>query len=197
MSVIVYVVVSGALFYYMNHNALYMNCKKTIKWSVGVLMWLLSAAIYLLCLNKFGMQILGYVYYVISMGMILLGCMDVLELEIPNDMLVGLSVFSFISLFLNPNGIWYMNVAVFVLCMLIVFIITRFKITMLGDGDVFVVGILALALGWQQAFSVLIIGMVLSGIVGGILLISKRVTRKTMMPFVPFLALVQIGLLFI
>ena len=62
--------------------------------------------------------------------------------------------------------------------------------TWVGSGDVF----LALGLGlllpsWQAAVTLLAVAYIAAGIVAAILLLTRRVTRGSHLPFAPFLAL--------
>lgn len=197
MIYLVYVVVSGAFNYYIAQQELFIQQKRYMKWAVSGFVWLFFAFVYYLCVMKFGVQVLGHVYFVIACGGAVLAIFDIMTLQIPNELLIGLSVFSAISLLFNPNAVWLVNLMVFGGCLVLMYVVNKYGNQMIGDGDIFVIGLIALGLGWQQAFSVALIAMVCSGIIGGMLLLFRVVTKKTVIPFVPFIALVQVGLLFI
>lgn len=57
-----------------------------------------------------------------------------------------------------------------------------------GMGDVKLMGILGLYLGLYQSFGVILLGMFLCAIVGIVLLIRKSATKKSGLPFAPFLS---------
>ena len=61
--------------------------------------------------------------------------------------------------------------------------------TGLGMGDVKLGGLLGLVLGFQYGASALFLAGVSCGLVGLVLLAARRVQRKTLMPFAPFLGL--------
>jgi leader peptidase (prepilin peptidase) / N-methyltransferase len=59
----------------------------------------------------------------------------------------------------------------------------------IGGGDIKLMGVLGLVLGFQGAFLTLMIASVVGLIVGIIGLLMKKFTRKTAIPFGPYLAL--------
>lgn len=59
----------------------------------------------------------------------------------------------------------------------------------MGEGDPFVGATIGAALGWPLGPIALLVGFVIGGIIAMLLLCTGRVTRKTHLPFVPFLAL--------
>lgn len=62
----------------------------------------------------------------------------------------------------------------------------------MGFGDVKFSGVLGIYLGWLSWGTVLLggfLGFLLGGVVGGLLLMTKRATRKTGIPFGPFMIL--------
>lgn len=61
--------------------------------------------------------------------------------------------------------------------------------TGLGMGDVKLGGLLGLVLGFQAGASALFLAGLTCGLVGLALLAARRVKRKTLMPFAPFLSL--------
>jgi len=58
----------------------------------------------------------------------------------------------------------------------------------LGSGDVKLAGVLGLAFGYPVALRALILGVIVGGVVAAILLLTRRVNRRTMIPYAPFLA---------
>ncbi|MFG6497554.1 A24 family peptidase [Fictibacillus sp. UD] len=59
----------------------------------------------------------------------------------------------------------------------------------MGGGDIKLMGVLGLALGFQGGFYTLMIASVIGLIIGVIGLVMKKYTRKTAIPFGPYLAL--------
>lgn len=57
----------------------------------------------------------------------------------------------------------------------------------IGMGDVIVVLIMGLWLGYEKTFAILLIGMFLCSVFCGALVLFRKAGRKTEVPFVPFL----------
>jgi leader peptidase (prepilin peptidase)/N-methyltransferase len=57
----------------------------------------------------------------------------------------------------------------------------------LGGGDIKLLGVLGMVLGWQGALDGLFFGSLLSGLWGGSLILSGRLKAKTPLPYGPFL----------
>jgi prepilin signal peptidase PulO-like enzyme (type II secretory pathway) len=58
----------------------------------------------------------------------------------------------------------------------------------LGAGDVKLAGLLGLVLGYPAILQALFLTVVIGGITAGILLVTRKVERRTMIPYAPFLA---------
>jgi Flp pilus assembly protein protease CpaA len=58
----------------------------------------------------------------------------------------------------------------------------------LGAGDVKLAGLLGLAFGYPLALRVLLLGVIVGGVVAAVLLLTRQVSRRTMIPYAPFLA---------
>ena len=58
-----------------------------------------------------------------------------------------------------------------------------------GRGDAIVFAITGLVYGFWYNFMLLFLSLTFCGITGGILLVMRRVKRKTLLPFVPFIML--------
>ena len=67
---------------------------------------------------------------------------------------------------------------------------------MVGMGDGICILLLGFLWEWYEILTMCAIALLMAGVMGGVLLVLKKVTRKTKMPFVPFLfvAAVVIGL---
>ena len=59
----------------------------------------------------------------------------------------------------------------------------------MGGGDIKFIAAAGALLGWQKVLLIIFAGALLGSIIGGILMIAKRSTRKSQIPFGPFLAI--------
>lgn len=191
------VVISGAMCYYLATYRAYKQLKRSTRWLTMAVLWVVGGLTYYLCMQKFGFGIMSMTYYVITVLLVLFALIDLISKEVPSDLLYAAIVAGGISLVFNPNAIWYMHLLAFAVGIAIMLVMTKVTRGAIGDGDIYLIAIVALFLGWQQGFIVFLLALVLSGVVGIVLLVSQLVTNKTVIPFVPFIAAVQIMLLFI
>ena len=66
---------------------------------------------------------------------------------------------------------------------------------MMGAADALVMGIIAMVTGIKKAVSVFFMAMMLACIISGILLIVKKIKRKDVIPFIPFLLVSYAGVM--
>ena len=59
----------------------------------------------------------------------------------------------------------------------------------MGGGDIKFIAAAGALLGWQKVLLIIFTGAFLGSIIGGILMIAKLSTRKSQIPFGPFLAI--------
>lgn len=125
------------------------------------------------------------------------GCLVAIDLAVKRLPLVisygsfavtaGLLVLSWRSEWSGMGGAGVGALSMFVIAC----ILSRFR-TGIGRGDVHVAPLLGLAIGWFDPWSVLIawfFALLAGGIVSAILLGSRRVTRRSTIPYGPFLVL--------
>ncbi len=65
----------------------------------------------------------------------------------------------------------------------------------IGSGDAAIIFSLGMVLGFRRVVAVVWLGFVLCGIFGLVLMLLGRATRKTKLPFVPFLTVAQLVLM--
>lgn len=197
MFVLSSVVVSGALVVYMWRSECIEGCKLSKKWILMVAMVLLSGLIWLLTERKFGGGLMAMIYFELTVLLMVFGFIDALSMKVPVDLLVAAGVIGMVAMFLNPNLIWYENILTVLAAGLVLYGVVRLSRGSIGEGDVLLLGVIVLYMGWEHGLLIFLSGLVLSGITGIILLLTGRVSRKTVLPFVPFMAVVQVGLLLV
>lgn len=65
-----------------------------------------------------------------------------------------------------------------------------------GLGDAMLLGMIGISLGAFQTLLVLFYGLLITSVVSVVLLLLKRVKKQTQMPFVPFILLGYLGVIF-
>lgn len=126
------------------------------------------------------------VYAVALLYIIVLTITDLREKIIPNEFVIAMGVTGLVLLPFNP----FVNLLSAVLGMLIVggilALASRVTKGQVGMGDAKLFLVLGLFFGLKGSFMILMYSLVISGIVGLALITLKRATRKTVLPFVPF-----------
>lgn len=197
MIVVCSVVISGVLVAYLLQSECLECCKLSKKWALVVLVVLLSGLVWFLTEHKFGGGLMTMIYYELSVMLIVFGIVDALSMEVPVELLAAAGGIGLVSMFLNPNLIWYENILSVLLAGIVLYGILRLSRGSIGEGDAWLLIVVILFMGWEHGLLMFLISLVLSGVTGIILLVSGRVGRKTVLPFVPFMAFVQVGLLLV
>ncbi len=130
------------------------------------------------------------VNYIVGVSLILLGLEDIRNGEIHAAILVGLIYLSVI--YSIPNNTM-MELGIGMLPGMILCILSAAIPTCLGMADGMLTVCYGLIYGWQKVCVLLMMGFWLAAMIGVVLsLVKKRNNIK--MPFIPFLALVHIGM---
>ena len=85
------------------------------------------------------------------------------------------------------QGDW-INPLVAVVLFAIFYLLAKYSKQAIGYGDAVAIPLLCLLGGYQTAGVIVLMALVLVGTVGLVLLVSRKATRKTEVPFIPFLA---------
>lgn len=194
---IIEIVISAALIYYLNKDSTYKTKKIYYKYSISILLLIFLGVAGYLSFIKFGYQYSFYSYFALTGLLGLMACIDILTYHIPDELLVLSGIIGLILLIVNPNVVWYINILGAIITILIWWILSKILKAGMGSGDGYSLALITLFLGWEQTFIVFLSALVLSGIVGMLLIMLKKGTKKTALPFLPFLAIVQILVLII
>lgn len=106
---------------------------------------------------------------------------------IPNGLVIALFVLALIHLVFDLNQ-WLAYVIGFFAasaCLLIIAIISRGK---MGGGDIKLMAVAGLLIGWKYILLALMLGSILGSIIGITLMAFKIIRRNQMIPFGPFLS---------
>ncbi len=135
----------------------------------------------------FGLTTLTHVFLIFNLS--ILAFHDWEEKQLPLEWLVFCFVFGVLFLWLNPERQLLetlLSTLLFAGGILLVCKVTRGAI---GIGDALVIGLINLILGWEVAMIVFFLSLVGVGCLGIFLLLLKKVHKKTTIPFVPFILL--------
>lgn len=67
----------------------------------------------------------------------------------------------------------------------------------IGLGDGIIIGIIGICIGFTSNVSILLVALFLSAVISLILLVFKKVDKKQTIPFVPFILLGYLGVMFL
>lgn len=100
------------------------------------------------------------------------------------------------TVFCLPLVHWSTVVPTLILTLLVVIVLLGLKFALrkwygqdaLGGADIWLIALILLGLGGASALVAIYIAIILSGLTGLILMLSKGYTRRSYLPFIPFLA---------
>lgn len=155
---------------------------------------LTNGIIYLLLFLKFDLSY-SYIFYALFFSLLLVIAMiDFKTGIIPNQLIIFGILLGFIYFMID----WIINRSFsiiqngmlgFLSGALIILIIILISRGGMGAGDMKLMGVIGLFLGFRGVMLTLFLGIIMGGIIGAFLLISKIKDRKSAIPFGPFLAL--------
>jgi len=193
MAYIGVVLIGGISGYYLSNKKDDMMNK--VLWMLSTIV--ISLGLHFLCAYQCADKTTYLIYYLMSVLLLTIGCMDHRELFVPMDLiLVGGVVGLYLNITSPALGGW-MNLASAFVIVVILGIISRLSRGGFGEGDVYVMALIGLFYG---GFHILILGMValmLSGIFSLIYLVFGKGDPKTLLPFVPFLAAAHLFLVWV
>lgn len=162
------------------------HCGVAISWRYP-LVELLTAGMLTLVYLQFGWSWAMLFWSALTALLIVISFIDLDTMEIPTEMVIGGAVLVTAYNWLSgkPPLDWLLGGA---LGFGLFYLIYWFSRGGMGGGDVRLAGFLGLALGWRHLLVALLIAFVAGALVSLSLLLTKRVTRQTAIPFGPFLA---------
>lgn len=137
------------------------------------------------------MTLYGFTYYYLMslitiVFLTICGVKDMKDQEVPLIYLAGTAILGMLLLIYNPN-ITLLDSALGIALGGALLLFSWITKGALGQGDAWVMMVIGLLLGWQMAIALFLYGLFLSALWGGYLLIIRRQSRKTKVPFIPFL----------
>ncbi len=150
---------------------------------------LFAGLIYLLLYLQYGFNNLFVVYLILVSLLIIISIIDLKYLIIPNKLTFGGAGLGFLLLFFTEHLNFkeaFTGLLIPVTLFLILALVYRKG---LGIGDVKLVGMIGVYIGWQYTLLAIFIGSLIGSIMGIILIISGKMKRKTRIPFAPLIAL--------
>ncbi|PKM94584.1 MAG: hypothetical protein CVU84_11000 [Firmicutes bacterium HGW-Firmicutes-1] len=145
--------------------------------------------------HKYGFNSYSMIYIFLVYVLCMLTIHDLLDKCIPLRWLVLGGVMGSVMLVYNPNISILEGIAGSFITGVLLVIISKVTRGGIGIGDGFVFAFISLIVGWKMALTVLILAFMLSGFIGIVLFVLKKVNHKTSIPFMPFILAVTIFIL--
>lgn len=170
-------------------------CKEKISIQYPVIE-LITAVIFLLLFDKFGLGIYFLKYAVLMSLLVIITLIDLKTQEIPDELIIfGLITGLLLNLYdIKLNML--QGILGFLLgggTFLIIAIVTRGA---MGGGDIKLMAVLGLFLGWKMVILVALLSFLLGAIISLALIITRIKGRKDYIPFGPFIAMTALITIF-
>ncbi len=149
-----------------------------------------------LCIFKMGFNLSALTVFAFLITLTAVAFTDIATMEIPNGYVIAILVISLISVFIMPGPALGERLIGAVSVSLPLTLITLAVPGAFGGGDIKLMGVCGLFLGWKLNLLALFLAVVTGGSYGIYLLVSGRKGRKEHFAFGPFLCLGMLAALF-
>lgn len=157
---------------------------------------LLTGIILLLLYNKFFISMEFIKYAVLSCLLIVITFVDLERQEIPDELILFGLIMGLLFNIFNIKTDMVPGIIGFILGGGAFLIIAMLTNGAMGGGDIKLMAVLGLFLGWKLIIIVAVISFILGGVVSFILITAKIKGRKDYIPFGPFIALAALAVIF-
>ncbi|MGE4282259.1 MAG: A24 family peptidase [Clostridia bacterium] len=149
---------------------------------------LLNAAAYLWVYSIYGLSVQFFALSFLSSCLVVISFIDFEIQIIPNGIILLMLVIGLMMPHFNRN-ITYMDAVLGFFAASVPLLLTAILSKGgMGGGDIKLMAVAGLFLGWNQILLALVIGAVIGSVIGIALILLKRIQRRDMIPFGPFLA---------
>lgn len=147
-----------------------------------------NALFYGLTYLRFGLSLKGVLLMTLTSTLIVVTAIDFILQEIPNGLNLFILVFSLLSFFVNDIPFWERLIG-FVAASLILLILALLT-NGFGGGDIKLMAVCGILLGYKLILLALFLGIVIGGIVGAVVLAVKKSKNEegASMAFGPYLS---------
>lgn len=148
---------------------------------------MLNGGIYFLLYFKFGFSLDTLLYAAMSSVLIVAAMIDFDTTEVPDGLVISLLVVGVLSFFSGSISPIQRIIGFFTASGFLLVLALAIK-NSVGGGDIKLMAAAGLIMGWKLILLSLFSGYIFGGIICMILIILKRIGRKQVIPFVPFLS---------
>lgn len=162
----------------------------------GLIFFVLIISIILL-VNKYAYNSYSLTYLLLIYLLLMITYHDLKERLIPVKWLALGILIGLVLLINNPNFKLIEGIIGSVAIGSFLILVSKVTKGGVGMGDAYVFSLISLLIGWELAGGILIFAILLSGILGIVLFTFKKVNRKSTVPFMPFVMLGTLLMLWI
>ncbi|MEG1791942.1 MAG: prepilin peptidase [Clostridia bacterium] len=150
--------------------------------SINCIMWVLSA-------YYFGISINAFIFDLLFSALLVMTFIDLDTKEIPNGIVLLIMALGVVLFFTQPEIIWWHRLVGAVVVSVPLYIVALVTSGGIGGGDIKLFFALGIVLGFKLTLVAFGFAIILGGLVGAILLISKVAKKGFELPLGPFIAL--------
>ncbi|MEG2454093.1 MAG: A24 family peptidase, partial [Clostridia bacterium] len=157
--------------------------------SINCIMWVLSA-------YYFGISINAFIFDLLFSALLVMTFIDLDTKEIPNGIVLLIMALGVVLFFTQPEIIWWHRLVGAVVVSVPLYIVALVTSGGIGGGDIKLFFALGIVLGFKLTLVAFGFAIILGGLVGAILLISKVAKKGFELPLGPFIALGAVAAVF-
>ncbi|PKM96174.1 MAG: prepilin peptidase [Firmicutes bacterium HGW-Firmicutes-1] len=145
-----------------------------------------NGAAYMGIFAIYGLSKETIIYSALFSILLVIAMIDYKHYIIPNGMVITLAVLAIVNTVFNIQN-WLNYLIGFLIASIILLIIAVVTQGKMGGGDIKLMAVAGLLLGWQKILLALMLGSVVGAVIGLTLIALKIIKREQMIPFGPFL----------
>ena len=126
-------------------------------------------------------------YFSMLLCLIAIAWIDIETMEIPDSLNIAIAVCGVIAIFIGPDIGLKSHLIGLAVAAVPLFLLALFVDGSFGFGDVKLMAAAGIFLGWKSTLTALFIGIIIGGVIGAVLLITKRKSRTDHFAFGPSL----------
>ncbi|MDF1618374.1 prepilin peptidase [Petrocella sp. FN5] len=157
----------------------------------------ISMGVHSICVYQFTDKTSYLIFYLTSVLLLTIGYKDYRELLVPMDLIIVGGVLGlYLNMTLPALGGW-INLVSALVTLLLLGALSRISRGGFGEGDAYVMALIGLFYGGMYVLILGMMALIMSGVFSLICLIFGKANRKTLLPFVPFIAAAHLFLIWV
>lgn len=172
-------------YFFLRGKCRYCHCKLSIR---DPFIELLGGGIALLCLYRYGLNLMSILSFVFAMILLAISMIDIDTMEIPDSLNACILFIGLFSLFVTKTNLLDRIIGCLVISVPLM-ILNFFVSGSFGGGDIKLLFGCGFLLGWQKTVGGMFIAILLAGMKSFYLLVFHKANRKSHIPFAPYISI--------